>query len=95
MSREQFSKIRPITNKALEGVPANKPGVYRIKNIANDVLYIGKAKGGRLPDRIREHKGEISGGTRFQYKITKNSDLADALEKREIRKHNPPVNKAK
>ena len=51
---KKFSKEKPITKANVEKVPGNKPGVYRIKNADGDVLYIGKAKGGRLDDRIAE-----------------------------------------
>ncbi|MDD5015235.1 MAG: GIY-YIG nuclease family protein [Atribacterota bacterium] len=89
----KFSPTRTITQKNLENVPGNKPGVYRIKNTPGDILYIGKAKGGRLDDRIAEHKGEIKGGTRFQYRTTPNKEAAERLEKREIRRYNPSFNK--
>jgi len=90
---KRFSPSKPITNKNLEKVPGNKPGVYRIQNSKNDVLYVGKAKGGRLDDRIKEHKGEISGGTRFSYKTTHTKEAAENLEKREIKRHKPRLNK--
>jgi len=92
---KRFSPSKPITNKNLEKVPGNKPGVYRIQNIRKDVLYVGKAKGGRLNDRIKEHKGEISGGTRFSYKTTSTKKAAERLEKREIREQQPKFNKEK
>ena len=92
---KKFSLSRSLTNKNLENVPGNKPGVYRIQNSRKDVLYIGKAKGGRLDDRIREHKGEIPGGTRFSYKTTSNKDAAERLEKREIKEYKPSFNKEK
>ena len=76
---KKFSQSRPIINKNLEKVPGNKPGVYRIQNSGKNVLYIGKAKGGRLDDRIREHKGEIPGGTRFSYKTTSSKEAAEKL----------------
>jgi len=92
---KRFSPSKPITHKNLEKVPGNKPGVYRIQNIRKNVLYIGKAKGGRLDDRIGEHKGEIPGGTRFSYKITRSKEGAGRLEKREIREQQPKFNKEK
>ena len=95
MAKKRFSQTRTITNKNLEKVPGNKPGVYRIKNAGGNVLYVGKAKGGRLPDRIKEHKGEVKGGTQFQYKTTKTSEAAERLERAEIRRQKPPVNKDK
>jgi len=90
---KRFSPSKSITNKNLEKVPGNKPGVYRIQNSKKDILYIGKSKGGRLDDRIKEHKGEISGGTRFSYKTTQTKKAAENLEKREIKRHKPRLNK--
>lgn len=90
---KKFSPSKPITNKNLEKVPGNKPGVYRIQGTRKDVLYIGKAKGGRLDDRIREHKGGIPGGTRFSYKTTPSKEAAERLEKREIKQQKPKFNK--
>ncbi len=91
----KFSPTRAITKTNLDKVPGDKPGVYRIKNIDGDVLYIGKAKGGRLDDRIAEHKGEFDGGTRFQFKTTSSKEAAERLERREIREYKPPRNKDK
>lgn len=95
MAMKKFSKEKTITQKNLENVPGNKPGVYRIKNADHDILYIGKAKGGRLPDRIAEHKGQFQGGTRFQYRLAPSKDAAERLERKEIREHRPPRNKDK
>ena len=92
---KKFSPVRTITKGNIEKVPGDKPGVYRIKNAEGDVLYIGKAKGGRLDDRIAEHKGEFEGGTRFQYKTTPSKEAAQSLERREIREYKPPKNKDK
>lgn len=92
MAMEKFSPVRTITKGNLEKVPGDKPGVYRIKNAEGDVLYIGKAKGGRLDDRIAEHKGEFDGGTKFQYRTTPSKDAAERLERKEIKKFDPPSN---
>ena len=94
MATKKFSPTRTITQN-LENVPGNKPGVYRIKNISDDILYIGKAKGGRLPERIAEHKGQFQGGTRFQYRLAPSKDAAERLERKEIREWRPPRNKDK
>jgi len=92
---KKFSQSKPITKTNVEKVPANKPGVYRIKNAGGDILYIGKAKGGRLDDRIAEHKGEFKGGTRFQYRTTPSKEAAERLERKEIREYTPSKNKSK
>ena len=93
MSKIKFSNTKLITKDNVNKLPGNKPGVYRIKNSQDKILYVGKAKGGRLPERIYEHKGEFKGGTRFQYKITKTKDAAEKLELREIRRLKPVRNK--
>lgn len=95
MATKRFSPTRTITQKNLEKVPGDKPGVYRIKSVSDEILYIGKAKGGRLDDRIAEHKGQFQGGTRFQYRLTPSKDAAERLERKEIREWKPPRNKAK
>jgi len=92
MAMKKFSKTARITNANIEKVPGDKPGVYRIKNAEGDILYIGKAKGGRLDDRIAEHKGEFEGGTQFQYRTTSSKEAAERLEQKEIKKFDPPSN---
>ncbi len=95
MATKKFSPTRTITQKNLEKVPGDKPGVYRIKSASNEILYIGKAKGGRLDDRIAEHKGQFKGETKFQYRTTASKDAAERLERQEIKKYVPPRNKDK
>ena len=95
MAMKKFSNTVRITKGNLDKVPGDKPGVYRIKNAQGNVLYVGKAKGGRLDDRIAEHKGRFQGGTQFQYKTVHRSEDADRLERREIKEHIPPRNKKK
>lgn len=95
MVMKKFSKTKQITKGNLANVPGKKPGVYRIKNSQGKTLYIGKAKGGRLDDRIGEHKGEFVGGTRFQYRTTANKEAAERLERKEISRYKPPKNKDK
>ncbi len=68
--------------------------MYRIKNVDGDVLYVDKAKGSRLDDRIAEHKGEFDGGTQFQYRTAASKEAAERLEHKEIKKFDPPSNQA-
>ena len=51
------------------------------------------AKGGRLDERIAEHKGEFKGGTRFQYKLAPNKEAAERMERKEIKNWKPVFNK--
>ena len=90
---KRFSTTLPISRKNIQKVPEDKPGVYRIKSSQGNILYIGKAKGGRLNDRIWEHKGRFQSGTQFQYRTTVSKQAAEKLEHAEIRKHIPPRNK--
>lgn len=92
---EQFSRTQKITRDNLKKVPNDKPGVYRIKSAEGEILYIGKAKGGRLDDRIWEHRGRFMTDTQFQYRITKDSKATDRLELEEIRKSILPHNRKK
>lgn len=95
MATKKFSPARTITKANLEKVPADKPGVYRIKDARDNILYVGMAKGTRLNDRIAEHKGEFAGGTKFQYRTTSSKEAAERLERKEIREIKPPRNKIK
>lgn len=88
----RFSNKKPLSKKNIDAIPKGKPGAYRITDKSGKALYIGSAKGGRLNDRIAEHRGKFQGGTHFQYIIVSSKDAAEKLEKEEIRKHNPPFN---
>ncbi len=90
---KRFTKSKPFVKKEFEKIPGNKPGIYRIKNAQNKTLYVGMAKGGRLDERIAEHKGEFKGGTRFQYKLAPNKEVAEKMERKEIKNWKPVFNK--
>jgi excinuclease UvrABC nuclease subunit len=92
MGKIKFSPAKTITRANLAAVPEGKPGVYRITTANKEIVYVGMAQGGRLPERIAEHKGEFPGGTRFQVKTTASKDAAKTLEAREIAKHEPKHN---
>ena len=95
MATKKFSNTKTISKENLEKVPSDKPGVYRIKSASNEVLYIGKAKGGQLPESIDEHKGGFRSGFKFQYRTVSTPEAADKLEIQEIRKHIPPRSRSK
>lgn len=93
MATKKFTKTQTITKGNIEKVPGNKPGIYRIKNAQDKTLYVGMAKGGRLDERIAEHKGEFKGGTRFQYKLASSKEVAERMERKEIKNWKPVFNK--
>ncbi|HED37808.1 MAG TPA: hypothetical protein ENI76_06140 [Ignavibacteria bacterium] len=93
MAIKKFTNVKTITDRNLEKVPGDKPGIYRIKNAAGKTLYVGMAKGGRLNDRIAEHKGEFKGGMRFQYKLAPSKEAAERMERKEIKNWKPVFNK--
>ncbi len=95
MTTRRFSNTQSITKQNIEKVPGDKPGVYRIKSAKGDIIYIGMAKGGRLNERIYEHRGRFQRGTKFQYRTTQSKEEAERLERQEIIKHIPPRNKRK
>lgn len=47
----------------IERLPNDKPVVYRIETEAGGLNYVGKAKRGRVRERLSEHLGEIPGAT--------------------------------
>ena len=93
MTTKRFTASKTITKTNIGKVPGDKPGVYRIKNAQGKILYVGMAKGGRLDERIAEHKGEFKGGTRFQYKIASSKEEAEKIERKEIKNWKPVFNK--
>ena len=93
MIKERFSNKKPITKKSVENLSKKSAGVYKIVDKNNDVLYVGKAKAGRLGDRIYEHKGRFKGGTNFRIYETGTVDKAEKLEKKIVKSTKPPRNK--
>lgn len=90
---KRFSVASSFNRNNLAKVPSNQPGVYRIKNAKNKILYVGIARGGRLAEKIAEHKGELAGGTKFQYRIARNRLEAERIESEEIKNLKPAFNK--
>lgn len=90
---QRFSTKKQITKSSVEKLSKRSAGVYKIIDSKGETLYIGKAKAGRLGDRIYEHKGHFKGGTNYRYYETGTVKKAEALEKKLIKSEKPPRNK--
>ena len=93
MKKVRFTNKQRITKKSVENLSKKSAGVYKIVDKNNEVLYVGKAKAGRLGDRIYEHKGRFKDGTNFRIHETGTVDKAEKLEKRIIKSEKPPRNR--
>ena len=93
MTNVRFTNKRQITKKSVESLSKKGAGVYKIVDRKNEVLYVGKAKAGRLGDRIYEHRGRFKDGTNFRIYETGTVEKAERLEKRIIRSEKPPRNR--
>lgn len=93
MKNVKFSTKKQITKKNVANLSKKSAGVYKIVDKSNDVLYVGRAKAGRLGDRIYEHKGRFKGGANFRFHETGTVDKAERIEKRIIKSEKPPRNK--
>ena len=90
---KNFSPKKQITKSNTERLSKKSAGVYKITDSKGETLYVGKAKSGRLGERIYEHKGHFKGGTNFRYKETRTIERATRLEKRLIKEEKPPRNR--
>ncbi len=93
MKNIRFTNKQPITKKSVGGLSKKSAGVYKIVDKTNEVLYVGKAKAGRLGDRIYEHKGRFKDGTNFRIHEAGTVEKAEKLEKRIIKSEKPPRNR--
>jgi len=93
MKTIRFTNKKQITQRNVENIPKQTSGVYKIVDKNNEVLYVGKAKAGRLGDRIYEHKGRFKGGTNFRIHETGTVEKAEKIEKRIIKSEKPPRNR--
>jgi DNA polymerase III subunit epsilon len=88
---------------AIRQALADKPGVYRMRSLGGDLLYIGKAKSlkKRVTSYFRskaphpEHILEmLSQAQNIDFSLTESALEAAVLETDEIKEHCPPYNKA-
>ena len=74
-----LSRKKANYNKTgIEGLPNDKPVLYRIKTGTGMDNYVGTAKRGRVQDRLKEHLAEIPGIT---VEIQQFDSIAEAREK--------------
>lgn len=95
--RKKFVSIKKITKVTLKQLPKDKPGVYGIFTRSGRLQKVGRAKRGRLPERILESAREIREQKRqavnFGVILTNSVEEAKKLETFLIRKRKPPFNK--
>ena len=90
--KEIIKKEIPLISKS--------PGVYRMLNEKNEILYVGKAK--NLPDRLKNYISEknlpirtermLSQTKNIEITTTANESEALLLEANLIKKHKPKFN---
>lgn len=94
------TKIPPTLNKRdIENLP-ELPGVYRMKNLQSDAIYIGKSK--NIKERVYQHFNDTSTKTlkmlqgvhSIDYTLTGSELLASLLEIEEIKEFQPEINRA-
>ena len=94
---KQFSHKGSLTKRNIDKIPANKPIIYKIKNLAGNNVYTGIAKKGRVPERLKEHlpggKDAIPGAKTFSTKQKLSTESAKREEKRIIKDEDPKYNK--
>jgi excinuclease UvrABC nuclease subunit len=87
---------RSFTKRGISSLPANKPVVYELETGSGNPNYIGRAKRGRVRQRLSQH---LPGGSdpipAKTVKIRQFPSIADAkaAEKRAIRAKQPKYNK--
>ena len=72
----------------------NNAGVYMFIDAAGEVVYVGKAAGGRLKDEIKAKKDTDwdKGTTKYRWFRTNSDEVAQALEADWIKKYQPKNN---
>ena len=94
-----FNKGKSLIKKKIPLI-SNNPGVYRMLNEKNEILYVGKAK--NLPDRLKNYISEknlpirtermLSQTKNIEITTTANESEALLLEANLIKKHKPKFN---
>ena len=94
-----FNKGKSLIKKKIPLI-SNNPGVYRMLNEKNEILYVGKAK--NLPNRLKNYISEknlpirtermLSQTKNIEVTTTSNESEALLLEANLIKKHRPKFN---
>ncbi len=84
---KRLTKKLRLTAKNLEDIP-KQSGVY-ILHRGSKSRYVGRARAGRLRDRIRQQLNQKRGITSFQYRATHSTREAQKLESKYKERLNP------
>ena len=80
-----------FNKEGIEKLPNDKPVLYRIENVNENLNYVGVAKKGRVRERISEHLGEIP-GAKVRIEQFSSINEAEKKEKRVIKINQPKYN---
>ncbi len=96
MPKQRFTPRQKFNKTNAGKTPNNKPAVYKIFNNKGENVYTGKAKKGRLQQRLKEHMPSgpdgVPGADSFSIKQKKSIGGAGSEEQRIIRQENPKHN---
>lgn len=99
MRKEFYTMAKKTVNfnkTGLGKLPDNKPVMYKIKTESGKVNYVGRAKKGRVQERIEEHlQGEKDYVPGAKVQIEQFGSIADAKKKETgvIKRTKPRYNK--
>lgn len=85
-------KTVKFTKKDISNLPNDKPVIYKILTPTNKNNYTGKAKRGRVQERITEHLGQIP-GVKVQIEQMPSVSEAEKKESNIISRTKPKYNK--
>jgi predicted GIY-YIG superfamily endonuclease len=89
-------KTVSFTKSGIDGLPDNKPAVYRVQTESGKTNYVGVAKRGRVQERLAEHLSggkEYVPGAKVRVEQAKSIEWARQAEARVIARSNPRYNK--
>jgi len=90
-------KTASFTPDGIESLAQDKPVVYKLLDEVGNNIYTGKAKRGRVEDRLSDHlpggPDPIPGATKVKIEQKSSIDEAQASEQRIIKRSKPRFNK--